>query len=359
MPASAHPLRSLYPSRVTFADATLPHAGTEIGTWVGASDVAGMLFRWALFGRLAWLVGVSADVALMWWTVPKARVYALLTVACPCRLTVCLVSAVLLRCARAFGLFGTGLLSPPGRHQRTVHEKARRHPCTVPGCTAAFSESSHVRTHMRTVHERRRDFVCNICNTALSTRSVLAKHKRNVHDDYVRLLCHPLPDLLRFPMSSVVVFFQGLPSSCQRTCLFDSAIVYSRVAWLLLLTRSPSSGFYWTRHASVRTVAAVFRFPLPVLAIPHRGHTSAPCANCASPSGATWSATPAALIRRVPLRTGGSLPMRLMGPAAAPSPTVLRCCPVRPVPVASHRLLRLLGCTERRSACASVFFFFC
>lgn len=83
---------------------------------------------------------------------------------------------------------------------------------------------------MRTVHERRRDFVCNICNTALSTRSVLAKHKRNVHDDYVRLLCHPLPDLLRFPMSSVVVFFQGLPSSCQRTCLFDSAIVYSRVA---------------------------------------------------------------------------------------------------------------------------------
>lgn len=85
------------------------------------------------------------------------------------------------------------------------------------------------------------------------------------------------------------------------------------------------------------------------------GHTSAPCANCASPSGATWSATPAALIRRVSLRTGGSLPMRLMGPAAAPSPTVLRCCPVRPVPVASHRLLRLLGCTERRSACAIVF----
>ncbi|OSX69198.1 hypothetical protein BU14_1750s0001 [Porphyra umbilicalis] len=70
------------------------------------------------------------------------------------------------------------------RHQRTVHEKARRHPCTVPGCSAAFSESSHVRTHMRTVHERRRDFVCDICNTALSTRSVLAKHKRNVHDDY-------------------------------------------------------------------------------------------------------------------------------------------------------------------------------
>ncbi|GAB0496485.1 hypothetical protein MMPV_007797 [Pyropia vietnamensis] len=70
------------------------------------------------------------------------------------------------------------------RHQRTVHEKARRHPCTVPGCTAAFSESSHVRTHMRTVHERRRDFVCDICNAALSTRSVLAKHKRNVHDDY-------------------------------------------------------------------------------------------------------------------------------------------------------------------------------
>lgn len=75
------------------------------------------------------------------------------------------------------------------RHQRTVHEKARRHPCTVPGCTAAFSESSHVRTHMRTVHERRRDFVCNICNTALSTRSVLAKHKRNVHDDYRPYQC--------------------------------------------------------------------------------------------------------------------------------------------------------------------------
>lgn len=59
---------------------------------------------------LTWLVGVGADAASLWLTGPKARAYALLTIASPCRFPVFLVSAWLLCCAQA--LYSAGYRIP-------------------------------------------------------------------------------------------------------------------------------------------------------------------------------------------------------------------------------------------------------
>lgn len=213
---------------------------------------------------------------------------------------------------------------------------------------------------MRTVHERRRDFVCNICNTALSTRSVLAKHKRNVHDDYVCWLCRFLPDFPRFSLSLCAFFcFSGRPSRCQRTCLLvDSFLVPGGFTQRLFLTRARLSCVCRPRYLLACSVVVAFLLYHLGLSIPHRGHTRAPCASFASPSGAIWSATLVAPTRQVPPRRGGPPPMGLATRPAAPTPTLPRCCLAPLAPVACHRLPRLLGCTERRRAHAGMFRFF-
>lgn len=88
-------------------------------------------------------------------------------------------------------------------------------------------------------------------------------------------------------------------------------------------------------------------FP-PGVAPFHRGPTRAPCATCASPNAATWSATPAApTLPAASPRPRGAPPTLPTGLPRAGTPPPPRCTPVRPVRAVSRRLRHPPGCIER------------
>lgn len=59
-------------------------------------------------------------------------------------------------------------------------DPARKFPCEVLGCTAAFVKRAHLRRHEMT-HTQRRDFVCPGCSRAFSRNDSMARHLRRKH----------------------------------------------------------------------------------------------------------------------------------------------------------------------------------
>jgi len=51
-------------------------------------------------------------------------------------------------------------------HVQVVHNKDFRYPCEM--CDRRFSESGHLRNHMRGVHEKK--FVCSLCSFVTETK---------------------------------------------------------------------------------------------------------------------------------------------------------------------------------------------
>lgn len=65
-------------------------------------------------------------------------------------------------------------------HIRVVHLKERRYVCPL-GCTLRFGARGDVTRHVDAVHLKKRDWICSVCEAAFSRKSILDRHRKNVH----------------------------------------------------------------------------------------------------------------------------------------------------------------------------------
>lgn len=65
-------------------------------------------------------------------------------------------------------------------HVRVVHLKERRYVCPL-GCDIRFGARGDVTRHVDAVHLKKRDWICSVCDAAFSRKSILDRHRKNVH----------------------------------------------------------------------------------------------------------------------------------------------------------------------------------
>ena len=76
-------------------------------------------------------------------------------------------------------------------HIRVVHEGQRDHKCDI--CGKSFTTPGKLKQHIKTVHEGQKDYKCDFCGKTFSTLSNLKTHMRAVHEgkrDYICFYCN-------------------------------------------------------------------------------------------------------------------------------------------------------------------------
>lgn len=68
-------------------------------------------------------------------------------------------------------------------HVRTVHLKEKRFQCEFPGCSRVFGHRGDATRHVRSFHQKLRPFKCSTCGAGFARKSVLVRHRKNVHQE--------------------------------------------------------------------------------------------------------------------------------------------------------------------------------
>ncbi|XP_064098420.1 myoneurin-like [Macrobrachium nipponense] len=74
------------------------------------------------------------------------------------------------------------------KHERT-HQKVNRISLQCNVCHKRYSQSAHLKTHMKNMHGDNQGYVCDQCNAVLQSRSSLRRHVATVHASSSKFLC--------------------------------------------------------------------------------------------------------------------------------------------------------------------------
>ncbi|XP_047495133.1 zinc finger protein 568-like [Penaeus chinensis] len=74
------------------------------------------------------------------------------------------------------------------KHER-IHREKDKHCYHCPHCNNQYTQSSHLRTHIRNVHENNKGHKCDVCDAVVLCQSSLRRHMATVHANSAKFIC--------------------------------------------------------------------------------------------------------------------------------------------------------------------------